>query len=138
MHCLLAPDVYLFSPTNRIYSRTEEKLNEKFIPMYGDESLFCAFDNPIPENVEEARNERKANLEMGVTDVDYERSILGLEPYGLEGFTDTPVIASGRKPINQPAPVQPTAPNPEEEEEEEEEKTIETLAKKMVDELWTP
>ncbi len=116
-------------------TRTEEKLNEKFIPMYGDESLFCAFDNPIPENIEEARNERKANLEMGVTDIDHERGVLGMEPYGLEGFTDTPVVASGRKPINQPAPV--PAPPPEVEEEEEE-KSIKLLAEKMVDKLWTP
>ncbi len=28
--------------------RLEAKLNERLIPLYGDDALFCAFDNPIP------------------------------------------------------------------------------------------
>ena len=130
----IADRVYMRDTIRPRLTRTEEKLNEKFIPLYNDPSLFVAFDDPVPENLEQKREERKNNLELGVTDIDYERSLIGLEAYGIKGFTDKPMIAGGRKPIDQPAPTLGQVQEPK----EGEEKYFEKLAEKMVDKLWMP
>ena len=62
--------------------RIEQKLNEKLLPLY-DERLFCAFDNPIPEDKEFMLKERETNIKIGFTTRNEERAKVGLEP--LEG-----------------------------------------------------
>lgn len=62
--------------------RMEQKLNEKLLPLY-DERLFCAFDNPIPEDKEFALKERETNIKVGFSTINEERAKVGLEP--LEG-----------------------------------------------------
>jgi len=62
--------------------RIEQKLNEKLLPLY-DERLFCAFDNPVPEDKEFMLKERETNIQVGFTTRNEERQKVGLSP--LEG-----------------------------------------------------
>lgn len=62
--------------------RFEEKLNEKLLPRY-DEKLFCAFDNPVPEDMELMLKEREINIKSGFAPIDEERQLVGREPIGL-------------------------------------------------------
>jgi len=57
----------------------EEKLNEQLLPRY-DERLFCAFDNPAPEERQFLLSERETHLRAGLTTINEEREKLGLRP----------------------------------------------------------
>lgn len=59
--------------------RIEQKLNEKLLPRY-DDKLFCAFDNPVPEDQEIRRKERESNLRMGYSSINQERERDRLPP----------------------------------------------------------
>ncbi len=59
--------------------KVEQKLNERLLPLY-DESLFCAFDNPVPEDKEFKLKERTANLKTGFSSINLERQLEGQEP----------------------------------------------------------
>jgi HK97 family phage portal protein len=60
--------------------RIQDKLNERILPLY-DETLFVAFDNPVPEDREFRLKERVANIQVGYTTVNEERAVDGLEPH---------------------------------------------------------
>jgi len=76
--------------------RFEEKLNEKLLPMY-DEKLFCAFDNPVPEDVELKLKERESNLRTGYSSINQERQRDGQEevPWG-----EVPLLPMNLMPIS--------------------------------------
>lgn len=70
--------------------KIEEKINEQLLPMFDDSGkLFCAFDNPVPEDKAFLLEKRKADLQTGVSTINEERSIDGKEP--VEGG-DTPLV----------------------------------------------
>lgn len=77
-----------FTITPRL-RRTEERINEKLIPMY-DDRLFVSYDSPIPDDKDFDLNERIKNIQTSVTSVDEERIILGKEPLG--GIFSKPFI----------------------------------------------
>lgn len=76
--------------------RIEEKLNEKLIVKY-DERLFCAFDNPVPEDREFVAKERRENVGAGITSRDEARAEIGKEPRG--GMADDLMVDSRLVPI---------------------------------------
>jgi len=76
--------------------RIEEKLNEKLIVKY-DERLFCAFDNPVPEDREFVAKERRENVGAGITSRDEARAEIGKEPRG--GMADDLLVDSRLIPI---------------------------------------
>jgi len=59
--------------------RTEQKMNEQFIPMW-DSNLFVAFDNAVPEDKEFRLKERTENIKIKYTSINEERGKDGLEP----------------------------------------------------------
>jgi len=92
-------------------TRIEEKINEQFMPLYNDMTLFVSFDDPVAQNKEEIRNEQKHRLEMGLSDINTERHLMGDEPYPYEE-ANVPFVATGRAAINAPklaAPAQLSA-----------------------------
>ncbi len=89
--------------------RAEQKLNEKLLPMF-DERLFCAFDNPVPEDKEHRLKEIKDRLGTGMTSINEERQRDGLDEveWGKE-----PIMPINMRPLSteQPTP-QPIVPKP--------------------------
>ena len=77
--------------------RIEEKINEKLLPRY-DDRLFCAFDNPIPEDKEFIAKERRENVNAGITSRDEARSEIGKEPRG--GMADDLLVDSRLMPMS--------------------------------------
>lgn len=59
--------------------RIEEKLNERLCPLY-DDRLFVAFENPLPEDKELRLKQIDTRISRGVTTINEERAIEGLEP----------------------------------------------------------
>ncbi len=59
-------------------TRIEQKINEQLMPMY-DETLFVAFDNPIPENKEFSLKQQTLNLNAGVITINEARTQQGLD-----------------------------------------------------------
>ena len=51
--------------------KIEQKLNEKLLPMF-DERLFCAFENPVPQDKEFRLKERESNLRTGYSSINQE------------------------------------------------------------------
>jgi len=88
--------------------RTEQKINEKLIPRYGQEGLFCSFDNPVPQDEEFNIRLRESNLKWGVSNVNMERELMGLEP-----------VSWGEMPI-MPLNVAPLGTSAKDEEQERE------------------
>ena len=76
--------------------RIEEKLNEQLVRRY-DERLFCAFDDPVPENRELVLKERTAALTTGTITRDEVRSDMGKEPRG--GLADELLVDNRLMPI---------------------------------------
>ncbi len=59
-----------------------QELTESYLPMFGNtEGMFFAIPDIVPEDQTAALNERKANLEAGVTTYNEERAAMGKEPY---------------------------------------------------------
>ena len=79
--------------------KIEEKINEKLLPMF-DESgrLFCAFDNPVPEDKTYVLQKRSADITAGVSTINEERSVDGKEP--IDGG-DEPLVSSLLMPLSQ-------------------------------------
>ena len=59
-------------------TQIDQKMNEQLSPQFSEDT-FVLFDDPVPENREEMRLERKANLELGLTTRAEERSLMGLD-----------------------------------------------------------
>ncbi len=90
--------------------KIEEKLNEKLLPMFDDTGrLFCAFENPVPEDKEYLLRKRQIDISSGVSVINEERADDGKEP--VEGG-DEPLVSSLLVPLSQavaepePIPVQ--------------------------------
>lgn len=79
-------------------TRLEEKLNEKLLPRYAD-NLFCAFDNPVPEDREQKRKENETYVNSGVISRDEMRSDLGKDPRG--GLADELLVDNRLMPITE-------------------------------------
>lgn len=82
--------------------RCEQKINEKLLPMY-DERLFCAFDNPVPEDKEHRLKEIEARLKTGMTSINEERQQDGLDEVE---WGNEPIIPMNMRPLSteQPTP----------------------------------
>jgi len=74
----------------------EQKLNEKLLPMYGQENLFVSFDNPVPEDREYRLKELKTHLETGYASINQERAIDGKDPVD---WGDVPLLPMNLMPI---------------------------------------
>ena len=60
--------------------KVEQKINEQIIPVYQQQGLFVAFDNPVPDDMEFALKERDSNIRNGYTSINEERMADGLDP----------------------------------------------------------
>lgn len=82
--------------------RAEQKLNEKLLPMY-DERLFCAFDNPVPEDKDFRLKEIAARLKTGMTTINEERQQDGLDEVE---WGNEPIMPMNLRPLSteQPTP----------------------------------
>lgn len=78
-------------------TRVEEKLNEKLLPRYLADNLFCAFDDPVPENRELKLKENESYVSTGVVSRDEMRSDLGKDPRG--GLADELLVDNRLIPI---------------------------------------
>lgn len=58
--------------------KAEQKLNEALLPKY-DASLFCAFDNPVPQDKEFRLKEQDSHIKNGYSSINEERQIDGIE-----------------------------------------------------------
>ena len=87
--------------------RMEEKLNEKLIPKF-DETLFVAFDDPIPFDKEFRLKEKESNLKMAYSSINIERELDNKEgvPWG-----DKPLTYPGLVPLGEMAPGQSQEPS---------------------------
>lgn len=112
---------YAILPRCRFF---EQKINEWLLPKF-DESgrLFCAFDNPVPEDAEDRRSERQNRLSLGMTTINEEREQDNMEPVEWGGepilpFTMAPLSAPKRTEVPEPFGMPPKPPKDEDEEEE--------------------
>ena len=77
--------------------KVEEKLNEKLLPMFDDSGvLFCAFENPVPEDTAAQLTERTGYVGSGIMAINEARADMGLEPVDngdmpLVGFNLVPL-----------------------------------------------
>jgi len=78
-------------------SRFEDKLNEKFLPLYAD-NVFCAFDNPVPEDRLLLMKEQDTNVRNGTLTRDEARAEQGKEPMG--GLAGELLVDNRLVPIN--------------------------------------
>lgn len=75
--------------------RIEEKLNERFCPMF-DERLFLAFDSTVPEDIDFEMRDRTQRLSSYITTVNEEREKLGMEKVE---WGDIPLASSSIVPL---------------------------------------
>jgi len=85
---------YAVSPRN---TQIDEKISEHLAPQF-DERYVVLFDNVVPTDLELEREERKANLEIGVTTRNEERGKLALDP--VDGG-DELLVPMGMTPVDQ-------------------------------------
>jgi len=86
----------------------EEKLNEKFIPLY-DSKLVVKFDNPVPKDKEFRLKQQTEHIKSGYSAIDDERKKDSEEPYKLPE-TQTPLIPFNLVPAGgSPAGTQPAS-----------------------------
>jgi len=87
--------------------KVEQKLNEKLLPMY-DESLFCAFDNPVPEDKEFRLKQTESHLKTGYAPINEVRQNDGLDEVE---WGNVPILPTTLAPLgSQTAPVAPESP----------------------------
>lgn len=83
--------------------RVEQKINEQLLPMY-DDRLFCAFDNPVPEDKDFRLEQAKARLGTGQTTINEERQLDGQEPVS---WGEVPILPMNMVPLGTVAPQEP-------------------------------
>ena len=100
--------------------RIEQKLNERLIPMYPDETIFCAFDNPVPEDEKFKLEKNKVYLEQDVKTINEVRQEEGLDPvpWGdkpaakpqeqTQNINDKSVVSCNHRRKEMPPPLQIT------------------------------
>jgi HK97 family phage portal protein len=86
-------------------SKVEQRMNQKLISMYGESSIFVAFDNPVPDDNEFRLKERCENIRVGYSTINEERQIDGLEeaPWGDEPGPITTLGGGPQEPTNEPS-----------------------------------
>jgi len=121
--------------------RYAEKLNEKLLPLY-DEKLFCAFEDPVPENREQTLRERTEHTKAGIISADEAREEIGKDAKGdlanelLVAGQITPITGETAQ-TEKPEPPTIIAPPPgegegeEEEEEQVAERILQRIKKKL-------
>ena len=125
------------APKLKLY---EQKINEQLIPLYeGGESMFVAFDNPVPEDREFELKELEMKLKTGYTAINLEREKAGEDTVE---WGDEPILPNTMSPLSdRPEPTPPGAGfppgGPQQEEPEEEPKALDydLLAEKVADRL---
>lgn len=70
----------------------DQKMNEQLSPQFSEQT-FVLFDDPVPENREEMREDRKVNIELGITSREEERTLMGLEAENDELLVPNNVIS---------------------------------------------
>jgi hypothetical protein len=83
--------------------KVEQKINEKLLPMY-DPRLFCAFDNPVPEDKEFRLKQTESHLKTGYSAPNEERQIDGVDACS---WGEVPILPMGVAPLgsNKPPPL---------------------------------
>ena len=114
-----------------------KKLNEQLLPRF-DESLFVAFDDPVPENRELKLQEDTEHVKANIRLINEIREERGWEPtyYGDVPWMDsrlTPVMEGFEEEAQKPE--EPPVPPGEVPEEEEEEEALASRAKKRLREM---
>jgi len=99
---------YMKDTINPRLRRNEQKINEKFMPMY-DERLFVAFKDPVPEDMEFLLKERESNLKTGYTFINQEREKNNLDPVD---WGDKPIMQNIMVPLVTTPPTETPAPIP--------------------------
>lgn len=118
--------------------KIEEKINEKLIPMFDDQGiLFCAFENPVPEDKVSLLGERTGYVNAGIMSRNEVRTDMGLE--AVEGgdelmvpFSAVPlsqVVSDQTEPEPDNPPVIPGQANDEDAEDDAAKIADLTLAK---------
>jgi HK97 family phage portal protein len=64
--------------------QTQQQINQVFIPMFGDDSLFISFDDPVPRNRELELKERTEYVKNGIRTIDEVRVDMNDEPIGID------------------------------------------------------
>ena len=75
--------------------RIEEKLNERFCPMFAD-NIFLAFESTVPADSEFESAEREKRLKNYLTSVNEERARLGMQS---ADWGDVPLVPGGVTPL---------------------------------------
>jgi HK97 family phage portal protein len=93
--------------------KIEEKLNEMLLPMFDDSGqIFCAFDDPVPENRELELKESVEFVNAGIKTRNEVRADMDDEPIdgGDEAYISSLMVPLGQPPPPTPAPGQPMTP----------------------------
>ena len=77
--------------------RTEEKINEKLTPQF-DESLFVAFDDPVPQDKEFRLKQIESNLKSGYASINMERLDDNQDPVE---WGDEPILSNTMSPLSE-------------------------------------
>lgn len=80
--------------------RMEQKLNEQLLPEF-DERLFCAFDNPVPEDKEYRLREIQGHLSTGYSSINQERQKDNQEEVE---WGNVPILPFNMAPLGSVAP----------------------------------
>jgi len=76
-----------------------DTLNNDYLPAFpGTEKMEFAFDDPVPENMEEKRLNSEKLFQSGALTPDEMRKEFGLEPLNIKGVTDVPYIGFNMMP----------------------------------------
>lgn len=83
--------------------KVEQKINEGLLPKY-DPNLFCAFDDPVPQDKEFRLKEQDSHIRNGYTSINEERQIDGIEE---SEWGAVPILPMNLVPVGGEAIVEP-------------------------------
>lgn len=82
-----------------------DTLNNDYLPCFpGTDNLEFAFDDPVPDNVDEKRQTIATLIGSGALTPDEARKMLGMEPLNIVGVTDVPYTNFNLVPAGQAPP----------------------------------
>jgi HK97 family phage portal protein len=96
---------YELKPT---LTRMEQKQNAQLIPMYGEPTLFCAYDNIVEDDKDFRQSQEAADRQNNIMTINEIRQSRGLEPIDDERADD--VFAGALNPADQPVSLPGTMP----------------------------
>ena len=110
-------------------------MNEKLLPMFDDSGvLFCAFENPVPEDAAAQLTERTGYVGSGIMAINEARAEMGLEPVDNG---DTPLVGFNLVPLGyerpDPVVVTPGDGDTDADDAEDEEDDLAQDAEKLAD-----